>query len=246
MENDKLIRNYKRISMNKMLGLLQKSSEKYLVREGSECSELIFDGFHNIYASGRNNFPSKLICLFNMVKKNVKKYLEVNGDVVLPEKKDTSVFNYYYDHDKGKITATDLNHAYWRIAYVKGYISEKTYEKGLPDEGKAVRLASLSTLGREKKYNVYEGNKQIDCVILQDKDENLRKVYDDIRLSCFYMMYELSVLLGDEFDCYKTDCIYYRDTPENRKLVHDYFNFKGMLFKQLVYEDEEEIENQNY
>jgi hypothetical protein len=42
-------------------------------------------------------------------------------------------------------------------------------------------------------------------------------------------------MLGEEFDCYKTDCIYYRDTEVNRKIVHDYFEEREMLFKQLVY-----------
>ena len=47
-------------------------------------------------------------------------------------------------------------------------------------------------------------------------------------------MYECSVLLGDDFDCWKTDCIYYRDTPENVEKVTAYFTSKDMLFKQLV------------
>jgi hypothetical protein len=71
-------------------------------------------------------------------------------------------------------------------------------------------------------------------------------VYADIRFSCFYMMYELSVMLGEDFDCWRTDCIYYRDTPENRKTVQDYFDEREMLWKQLVFDKTDRSEEVQY
>ena len=41
-------------------------------------------------------------------------------------------------------------------------------------------------------------------------------------------------LLGEDFICYKTDCIYYRDTAENRELVQSYLDSVGLEWKQLV------------
>jgi hypothetical protein len=55
-------------------------------------------------------------------------------------------------------------------------------------------------------------------------------------------MYEISILLGQEFDCWKTDCIYYRDTEANRKIVQGYFEEREMLFKQLVYNSMDSFE----
>ena len=43
---------------------------------------------------------------------------------------------------------------------------------------------------------------------------------------------------------YRTDCIYYRDTLDNRKIVHDYLFKNGFEFKQLVY-DEVDTENED-
>ena len=238
-------RNYKRASMDKMLNLLKGSTERYYVRYGSECSELIFDGLHNVYAAKKKNFPNNKICLFNMVKRNCEKFLVDNPFIVLPEQKPVSAYNFDYDHTKGVITGTDLDHAYWRIAFIKGYISEKTYLFGLDEKCKALRLATISTLGREKKYELYQGSELIESVVLVKKDEQLRRIYKDVRLSCFFMLSQLAEVLGDEFDCYKTDCIYYRDTPENRKIVHDFFIERNMPFKQLIYDksiDAEEVE----
>jgi hypothetical protein len=50
-------------------------------------------------------------------------------------------------------------------------------------------------------------------------------------------MENLSQLLGDDFDAYRTDCIYYRDTPENRKKVYDYLDSHGFYYKQLEFEE---------
>ena len=43
-----------------------------------------------------------------------------------------------FDKFGGKITATDLNNAYWRIAYNLGIITLNTYTSGLGDEKKNV------------------------------------------------------------------------------------------------------------
>lgn len=57
-------------------------------------------------------------------------------------------------------------------------------------------------------------------------------------------MNQLAKILGDEFEAYRTDCIYYRDTLDNRKIVHDYLSKNGFDFKQLVY-DEVDTKNEN-
>jgi hypothetical protein len=231
-----LKREYRRIPIDKYLSKIKAFGSDFYVRIGSECNELIFDGRHRVYATENKNFPPRLIFLFNLVKKDVKKYLHSNPIIELPpSRQNTQKYNYDYDDTVGTITATDLNHAYWRIAYIKGYISKKTYIKGLDEQAKALRLATLSVLGRKKSFDKYVNGVFVGEVIVQKPDSQLRSVYDDIRFSCYYMMYELSEILGEDFDCWKTDCIYYRDTPENRQKVHQYFEEREMLFKQLVY-----------
>ena len=86
------------------------------------------------------------------------------------------------------LTGTDLDHAYWRIAYIKNYISKKTYEYGLDEKAKALRLATISILGREKKYLEYKDGVLVGEVIRQAKDERLHDIFLDVRYSCFFMM----------------------------------------------------------
>jgi hypothetical protein len=169
-----------------------------------------------------------------MVQNDVNKFLAIYPYIDIPPKVNTAEFNYKYDDEIGMLTGTDLDHAFWRIAYVKGYITKKTYIKGLPTSGKAIRLASLSVLGRGKKFDRYVNGEFVEQIVVKKSDETLQKVYVDISYSCYYMMYELSQLLKNDFESWRTDCIYYRDTPENRTIVHNYFEEREMLFKQLI------------
>jgi hypothetical protein len=227
-------RVYSKTKVDRFYNKLVKGKGNFLIRFGSECNELIFDKVHNVFSTANKNFDNKLICLFSMVLKDVTNFLNVNPYINIPPKVNTAEFNYFYDDSFGKLTATDLDHAFWRIAYVKGYITKKTYEKGLPTSGKAIRLASLSVLGRGKKFDRYVDGVFVENVQIKKPDTTLQKVYVDIRYSCYYMMYEISQLLKDDFESWRTDCIYYRDTPENREIVHNYFEEREMLFKQLI------------
>ena len=170
--------------------------------------------------------------LFGMVRKDTAVYLK-NNHIVLPKKHgQIDYIDTDFDYD-GKVTGTDLNHAYWRIAYNLGIISENTYERGLNDDFKEVRLAALSTLGGRKKYNKIKDGVITDEVLVIDGDEDLRKIYTLIRYTCYKYMTEVKKILGRDFLCYKTDCIYYIDSDKNRKKVQDFFHKKDLLMKQL-------------
>jgi hypothetical protein len=236
-------RTYKRTSCKRVIKRLIGGKQNFLMRSGSEVTEIIYGKKHFMYASANKNIPSNKLFLFKMVKRDALKFTEKNPIIVLPPKQKTQNYNLNYDETKGVITGTDLNHAFWRIAYVKGYISEKTYLKGLEDDNsKTARLATLGVLGTQKSYDEYREGEFFQTIVKRKQDQSLLMVYKDIRYTCYYMMYVLSQKLGDDFESWATDCIYYRDSPENRKLVHDFFDAHGMLYKQLSFE----VDYQNY
>ena len=47
-------------------------------------------------------------------------------------------------------------------------------------------------------------------------------------------MSQIKKKLGRDFLCYKTDCIYYIDTKDNRAIVKQFFEEKDLFMKQLV------------
>ena len=205
----------------------------FSVRRASECTEILMDDKHIVFAS-QSNFPKKKIYLFNNVKQQVSKWLKENV-VFLPDEINSIKYNYDYDTEEGTMCGTDLNHAYWRIAYLYGMINEKTYISGLDTECKALRLATLSVLGREKKFDSYENGEIKQSYVYQKENVDLKNVFKFIRLTCFSFMKEASDLLGDDFFAWKTDCIYYRENLKNIKMVQDYFDQFNLTYKQLGY-----------
>lgn len=209
------------------------SKLSFQVRRASECTEILMDDKHIVFAS-QSNFPKKKIYLFNNVKQQVTKWLKENV-VFLPEEINSIKYNYDYDTDEGTMCGTDLNHAYWRIAYLYGMINEKTYIAGLDTDCKALRLATLSVLGREKKFDNYEKGEIKASYVYQKENVDLKNVFKFIRLTCFSFMKEASELVGDDFFAWKTDCIYYRENLKNIKMVQDYFDQYNLTYKQLGY-----------
>jgi hypothetical protein len=146
---------------------------------------------------------------------------------------------------RGKITATDIDHAYWRIAYLNGILTAKTYKKGLLLKDKALRLAALANLSSSKEYRVIKDGIITEKTVVLKYDPILQKVYNNIRYTCYEHMHILADLLGEEFICYKTDCIYYRDTPKNRELVQTYLDTVDLEWKQLIEPERPKKEKQS-
>jgi len=214
---------------------LKKRGTPYYVRYGTECVEVIVDEI-NFFFKKEKRFPIHFLYLFALVRKEARDWVGDKTKIDLPKESPSVCYNYDFHLGKDKIVGFDLNHAYWRIAKNYGIIKESTYEKALKPEAKAIRLAALSTMGRSKVYEYYKGGEvRDDKKHITQSDKLLMDTYRLIRLSCFDMMREASELLGNDFDCWKTDCIYFRDTPNNRDIMHEYFNSKGLTYKLLEY-----------
>lgn len=239
---------------------------QYYIRESTNFCEIMYDNNHYIYVKDPL-FKSKFLFIFNMVSNDVKEYLQKNKEpIMMPPRHHVNFYNYNYDNSHGVITGTDARGAYWTIAKNLGFISEKTYLKGfidIPEDLKreaqtnvrkaerylkmeddirylkVARNAALSTLGTEKKFNVIKDGKLKDTKIVRTGDDKMRDVYTAIRLNCYNLMYQIAELLGEDFESWKTDCIYYRDTEANRKKVQEFLSAKGFEFKQLVFDTEE-------
>lgn len=233
--------------MRKIIKYTPKNSESFilkrmitdkangLIKRGTFTNEIVWGAYSYIIpclTKKKQVAFKKGMFLFGMVRKDVNAYLK-HKEIRLPKRYGQIEYNDNLDNIPKNVTGTDLNHAYWRIALNLGIISEKTYFKGLNDEFKEVRLAALSTLGGKKKYQKIKNGVITNEYFVVEGDEDLRKVYTLIRLTCYKYMTQVKKMLGNDFLCYKTDCIYYVDTKTNRKRVSEFFEEKGLLMKQL-------------
>jgi hypothetical protein len=101
----------------------------------------------------------------------------------------------------------DAKHAYWRIAYLHGYINKKLYEKYAENkEMKQVKNISLSILNSRQKRQYYSGNKlthEIGC------DTSLYcRVYDNIRYFSYNLCGSLRNSLDESCFAYRTDGVF--------------------------------------
>jgi hypothetical protein len=220
---------------------LKKAKKDFYFRKTNHMISVISEGVEYIYKSRAKtdlNFPTNQLWIFNAVKRDVLLYLSTDPDFELPQKLPVNVTNYEYNDSYGEVTGTDVNSAYWVIAYNLGILSQALFDKVRDSKFKVVRLASLAVLGRNFMYETYKAGEKTDNLILESEDVRLKSIYRWIRYKCYEMMGELAMLLGSDFEAYRTDCIYYRDTKENRIKVYDYLNQRGFEYKQLVFDEE--------
>jgi hypothetical protein len=217
-----------------ILELIKTNGGNAYVRKGNFSSEIVWDGKSYMFPSdNKHRSYKKGMFLFGMVRKDAKNFIKSGKVLEIPEQFPVNEYNDSFDKFICKITGTDLNHAYWRIAFNLGIISKATYFKGLDDEFKTVRLAALSTLGKGKDYSIIKDGLHTTDTIKIGLEDNLNALYKAIRYTCYGYMQTLKVLLKEDFVCYRTDCIFYVDTKENRKLVRGYFKSQKVEMKQL-------------
>jgi len=204
-------------------------------RAGNFANELIFDKRGYRFQGAKINKKTQTgLFLFGMVKKDARAYCEGRKKVQVPKKYPTNYTNYQYEYIRGGLAATDLNAAYWRIAYLHGIISENTFDHGMKGDHKTTRLAALASMGASKEYYVIKNGKITNNIVKVEGDAMLDACYRKIRYECYKMMQACKMMLGKEFYAYRTDCIYYHDTKANRKRVQEFFEDLGMECKHLT------------
>ena len=205
-----------------------KLKKSFKVRETSNYVEIVHTSgkkaFHN-----KNGKFIKGLFIFRMVKNDVLNWLK-NNDLKVYRELPVNFFNDEFDK-KNKVIGIDIDNAYWSIAYLKDYITEKTYLKGIENKDfKAIRLSALSMLGKSKVYKVYVNGEYVNDEV-KNYNETLQEIYRDIRYSTYGILYEISEILQNDFYCWKTDCIFFKDTKKNRKIVKTHIESYGLTCK---------------
>jgi hypothetical protein len=102
----------------------------------------------------------------------------------------------------------DISHCYWRIAYLKNYISKKLYENVLKKpELKIYRNMALACIVAPKKRQYFKNGEMI-LEISEDK-ELWKIIYDNIRFTSYNIIGNISSSedIKKYFIAYRTDGI---------------------------------------
>jgi hypothetical protein len=214
-----------------MLRRMEDRKVNGFVRENMFGKEIIWGTKKFTYNAPGTKRNRKNLFIFALVKKDALRYVKdrhIKASRRLPSVK----WNEALKSKKKKI-GTDVDGAYWMIAYQMGVISENTYQHGIRIDNKALCLAALASLGTDKSYRVIDQGKITDKIITVKGDDLLKEVYKKVRYQCYRYMQQLAKLLGDDFVCYKTDCIYYVDRNGNSQKVKAFLTAKKLDFKMV-------------
>ncbi len=206
-----------------------KLKRTFKIRESVNYAEITTEHNQKIVANKNGKFGEGLF-LFAMVLRDVQKYIKENGAIEPMKELPVNFTNTHYEEKKA--LGIDVDNAYWSIACLRGYISHKTYIKGLEKrkEYKSTRLSALSSLGKDKFYKVFEDGEYKHNEIVEG-DKRMQDIYFDIRFTTYNIMHEVADALGNDFYSWKTDCIFFKDTKENRELVKTMLTDYGLSCK---------------
>ena len=155
---------------------------------------------------------SKIISIFSQVAKAVNKYIvSVNFDVPIVKQRYTSTATNRKKWESIKIGQSfcyvDVNHCFWRIAYMYGYIGEKLYNNTLnKPELKLYRNMALACIVAPQIREYYVRGVKVNEI---SEDKTLYSIiYNNIRYNSYNIMGEIMDAVGEsDFIGYRTDGI---------------------------------------
>lgn len=158
------------------------------------------------------NLNKEVVNLIANVSKNVNKFITESGCDVekVPENHGSTWTNnemYECLEEGTKFYYIDIRHCFWRIAYLKGYISKYMYESILDKPHlKTYRNMALACVVAPVEVDYYVNGK---CILSIQEDKSLhRVVYDNIRFTAYNLMGEITSAIGAEHVVgYRTDGI---------------------------------------
>ena len=181
----------------------------------------------------------------NIVKADIKKWLNNPDNVLIKRERDYTEQIFNLDNIEKNINnvlvSIDINDCYWQTAYNLGFITQKTFDKGLTKkEWKVGRNASIGSLCKTETIVTFK-----DGVVARDsfgklkkrvirRDENHQHIRHNIIGFVYDMFIELADILGEDFYMVLTDCVF--TTMRKKKIVEDFFKSKGYSSKSKVFE----------
>jgi hypothetical protein len=142
----------------------------------------------------------EVINLIANVAKNINKFIVESGfDIEEVEERHGSTWTnrelYEALEDRTKFYYIDISHCFWRISFLKGYISEYMYNSILQKPHlKTYRNMALACIKAPEEVDYYDEGVHI-LTISEDKSLHAR-VYDNIRFTSYNLMGDITSAVG--------------------------------------------------
>ena len=230
----------------------RKRGERHVIVNGKRVAKLFRK---NAMRNTSKEESKKILSLFASVKKSVNKFI-VNSDFYIERepKKYNSIFTNRELFDSTPVNTKfyyiDVKHCYWRISYLRGYITKFLYQKILlsPDM-KLYRNMALACVIAGRQVEYFSNGKKINEI---KEDTRLHElIYENIRHYAWNLFGTLCFEKIGKENCigYFTDgiMVFEEDlkkvttTLARQKLQHRVINCQKTAHREYVYIDEGEI-----
>lgn len=230
-------------TLNKYVDSLAKQHRTFIIENKRKVNSILVNFKYLILNKGKKETDIKknkkknreVINLFSQVSKSINQYIIDNGIKVSKVKnRHPSVYTnrklYGEMADGERFYYVDISHCFWRIAYLKKYITKQLYENTLKKEQfKIYRNIALACIvaPRSRKYFVFG---KFMCEISEWKELHQR-IYDNIRFTAYNLMGDIRAEVNKYCIGYRTDGIMITDNPKVLKRVQEIITKKGFSYK---------------
>ena len=195
---------------------LKNRKSKFIVDRKRTVSSLIMGGKYFALSRNKNHIAkdekkTEIISLFAQVAKSVTKFimsnnLEVKRISQRHPSSDTARLKYYNMKIGSEFYYVDVAHCYWRIAFLKKYITPRLYESVLKKpELKIYRNMALACIVASRSREYYDNGVKI--LEITEERSLFKTIYDNIRFTSYNLMGDISKEVEKNFIAYRTDGI---------------------------------------
>jgi hypothetical protein len=192
----------------------EKSKSSFKVISYGTTKKIIYGKSKFLFSGIKGEKKPQGLHLIGMVKRDIDALITKNPDIIpsIPKKKPNitqiNLKNIEWFGTGVQALAIDVNHCYWRTAFLLGFITKQTYFKGIErQEYKDGRLIAIGTLGKMLSVSKYENGIKV-ADYIDDTDylkyggffwKVLEKVYE--------LYLDLQTTLKEDFLMFLTDCV---------------------------------------
>lgn len=215
---------------------LQNSGKEFFYKKHTNTVYVLSND--TLFTFSKSKEFNKGLYLFGLVKKDFDNYLMENPnpikeDFYAPIRVKKEIYTGCEFH-------YDINHAYWRIAYINGYISENTYNHGLNlknsnEELKKLYCMALSVQGQSKTLDGYVNNKITGNTYTINKNPLHKLIYQNIRNKTHKIVSDISDKIWEDFIEYRVDGIFFNG-KNNCEIVENHLIKENLTFKKYNYD----------
>lgn len=218
-----------------MIKKLSTYNVEYFFSEKEKMNYVVYG--NSIFSYSKSTEFKSGLFLFGLVKKDLDNWLLNNPNPTFTENYPPYFISRENNGFKKKKYSYDINHCFWRIAFINGYISENTYNHGLRLKEKNQSLKqlycmALSVQGQSKTLDGYIGTKKTGKTLTIQKNPIHKEIYNDIRNRTFKIMDKIAFELKADFLEYNVDCITFK-MAKNCKIVEKLLTDENLQFKKI-------------